>query len=60
MRCYCGLQLAVGDVLEGAVEGLEDAIEFDAHGIGEGPARGVIGGDGRAAGIGEVVRMVLG
>ena len=32
----------------------------DAHGVSEGAAGGVVGWDGWSAGIGEVVRVVLG
>ena len=47
------------DGREGTGEGLGVAIEVDAHLEGEGPAGGVIGPVGRAAGIGEVVGVVL-
>lgn len=51
--------MTIGDAFEGAVKAVEEAIELDAHGIGQRPPGGVIGWDGGTAGIGEVVRMVL-
>jgi hypothetical protein len=53
------LEFAERDAFEGTVEGVGDAVEFDAHRIGQCPAGGVIGWNGGTAGIGEIVRMVL-
>ena len=47
------------DLLKRALERFQDAVELHAHLIGERPAGVVVGRDGRAAGIGEVVGMVL-
>ena len=47
------------DGCEGTGEGFGVAVEVDAHLEGEGPAGGVIGPVGRAAGVGEVVGVVL-
>ena len=47
------------DLGEGAVEGLHHAIELHAHLHGERPAGDVVGALGRAAGIGEIVGVIL-
>ena len=47
------------DLLERAVEPVEDAIELDAHLIGQRPAGVVVGAGRRPAGIRDVVRMIL-
>src|SRR5215831_15058309 len=44
---------------EGTVESIEDAVVLDAHLHGESPACDVVRRNGRSAGVGIVVRMVL-
>ena len=47
------------DLLERALKRIEDAVELHAHLIGERPTGVVVRRDGRAAGIREVVGIVL-
>ncbi len=55
-----GCQGDVLDFLKGPVESGQNAVELDCHRERHRPTRGVIGLAGGRAGIGNVVRMVLG